>query len=116
MPNSWQYNAIFATCCQLAVRQGVYMQELLYFTRMTSGWKEQSNFLQKTFEFSNFAGALAFVNEVGAIAEQFQHHPDISMHDYKKVTISSTTHDTGNMVTDKDKELARAIDEVVASR
>lgn len=71
-------------------------------------WDQQDNKLNKTFEFANFVEALAFVNKVGEIAEQMQHHPDIYMHDYKEVTISTTTHETGT-ITDKDHALAEAI-------
>lgn len=72
-------------------------------------WEQIDNKLNKTFQFSNFVEALDFVNKVGKIAEEMQHHPDIFMHDYKEVTISTTTHDTGT-ITEKDHALAGAID------
>lgn len=72
-------------------------------------WDQLDNKLNKTFEFANFVEALAFVNKVGEVAEQMQHHPDIYMHDYKEVTISTTTHETGT-ITEKDHALAAAID------
>lgn len=74
-----------------------------------TGWNEAENALQKTFSFSDFKEALAFVNRVGEIAERLQHHPDIRIV-YKKVSISTTTHDAGNTVTEKDEQLAEAID------
>lgn len=77
----------------------------------TDGWIEKDNALEKTFHFSNFKEALAFVNKVGEIAENLQHHPDICIRDYKKVFISTTTHDQGNTITKKDEDLARAIEE-----
>ncbi len=76
---------------------------------MTNTWKEVSNSITKEFIFDNFAKALAFVNKVGALAESADHHPDISIHDYKKVTITLTTHSEGK-VTDKDTSLAKKID------
>ena len=76
---------------------------------MIDTWKEVSNSITKEFIFDNFAQALAFVNSVGALAESADHHPDILIHDYKKVTITLTTHSEGK-VTDKDTNLAEKID------
>ena len=79
---------------------------------MKNQWVEADNALQKTFHFKNFREALAFVNRVGEIAENLQHHPDICIKDYKNVFISTTTHDEGNTVTAKDRELAAAVDTI----
>ena len=79
---------------------------------MKNDWIEANNALQKTFHFSDFKTALTFVNRVGQIAESVQHHPDICIKDYKKVSISTTTHDKGNTITARDRALADAIDKV----
>ncbi len=71
--------------------------------------------IQKTFTFNNFAQALAFVNTIGEVAEKADHHPTITMHDYKKVTISLTTHSEGK-VTQKDHDLAKQIEEAYEMR
>lgn len=68
--------------------------------------------LERLFEFKNFSEALQFVNQVGEIAESNNHHPDILLHDYKKVTITLFTHDE-NSVTEKDLKLAELIEESV---
>ena len=73
-------------------------------------WPIVEEYLEKTFVFTNFSAALAFVNRVGALAEQAEHHPDIIMHDYREVTIKLITHDQGK-ITHKDHSLAREIDE-----
>jgi 4a-hydroxytetrahydrobiopterin dehydratase len=78
---------------------------------MKKEWIETENVLQKTFEFADFSEALAFVNKVGALAEEVQHHPDICIKDYRTVTIATTSHDAGNIVTDKDRVLAALIDD-----
>ena len=75
-------------------------------------WTEKDNKLERGFEFSDFKSALDFVNKVGALAEGANHHPDILMHDYKKVLITLTTHSEGSMVTEKDRELASSINEI----
>lgn len=72
-------------------------------------WNKQSEKITKEFTFNNFKEALSFVNQVGELAEEMDHHPDILLHSYKKVSISLTSHNEGK-VTDKDHELASKID------
>ncbi len=72
-------------------------------------WQEENNTLTRTFTFSNFVEAFAFMTKVAIIAEKQDHHPTWS-NTYNKVTISLSTHDAGNVVTDKDRMLANAID------
>ncbi|OGK56711.1 hypothetical protein A3J15_02545 [Candidatus Roizmanbacteria bacterium RIFCSPLOWO2_02_FULL_38_10] len=48
--------------------------------------------IEKLFKFKNFAKALEFVNMVGEIAEQEQHHPNIYMFGWSKVKITLMTH------------------------
>jgi 4a-hydroxytetrahydrobiopterin dehydratase len=74
-------------------------------------WKEENNKLKKTFEFQDFTEAFAFMTQVAFLAEAQAHHPNWS-NVYNKVTIELTTHDEGNQVTDKDRKLAKAIDQL----
>ncbi|MDP3785451.1 MAG: 4a-hydroxytetrahydrobiopterin dehydratase [bacterium] len=53
--------------------------------------------IKKKFEFKNFKEALAFVNKVGEIAENEQHHPDIHLVSYKNVVIELWTHAIGGL-------------------
>jgi 4a-hydroxytetrahydrobiopterin dehydratase len=68
------------------------------------GWTEVGKALERTFEFDDFVGALAFVNRVGELAEAESHHPDIAIH-YNRVTLRWWTHSAGG-ITDRDRELA----------
>jgi 4a-hydroxytetrahydrobiopterin dehydratase len=77
------------------------------------GWKFKENKIRKKVEFANFAEALAFVNQVGEIAERLDHHPDIKF-GWGYAKIKTTTHDRDG-VTDFDIELARQIDEISAN-
>ena len=43
------------------------------------GWSFEQGHLAKSYTFADFAGALEFVNRIGAIAEEQGHHPDIYM-------------------------------------
>jgi 4a-hydroxytetrahydrobiopterin dehydratase len=72
-------------------------------------WKEINNELIKTFEFKDFSEAFAFMTRVAIEAEKQNHHPWWS-NVYNKVEIKLTTHDAGNIVTEKDHQLAKAID------
>ena len=74
------------------------------------GWRFKEDKLKKSFEFADFAAALAFVNKVGEIAETLDHHPDIKF-GWGYAKIKTTTHDREG-VTDYDIELARRIDEI----
>ena len=75
-------------------------------------WKEEDNKLKRTFEFNNFVEAFGFMSKVAIIAEKMDHHPNWS-NVYHQVTIELSTHDQGNIVTDKDRKLAAAIDELL---
>ena len=48
--------------------------------------------IEKDFAFKNFREALSFVNKVGELAESEGHHPDIYLHNWKKVKITLSTH------------------------
>jgi 4a-hydroxytetrahydrobiopterin dehydratase len=57
-----------------------------------NGWRiEREHHLEKEFRFSDFVGALAFVNHVGALAEAQNHHPDIFLA-WGRVRITIWTH------------------------
>lgn len=75
-------------------------------------WKEEDNKLVRTFEFTDFVQAFGFMSSVALIAEKMDHHPNWS-NVYNRVTIELTTHDAGNVVTEKDRQLAQAIDQLV---
>lgn len=76
-------------------------------------WKEQENALIREFRFRDFSEAFAFMTRVAFLAEQMNHHPEWS-NVYNRVTIRLSTHDAGNVVTDKDRQLASAIDKLIS--
>ena len=73
-------------------------------------WNEIDNTITKTFEFNSYLDGIDFVNAVANVAEQENHHPDISI-GYCNVTISLTSHDAGT-ITEKDYKLAKLIDDL----
>jgi 4a-hydroxytetrahydrobiopterin dehydratase len=75
-------------------------------------WTEQNNRLKKNFKFKDFSEAFAFMTRVAMVAEKMDHHP-FWTNVYNTVNIELSTHDAGDVVTDKDRKLARAIDQLV---
>ncbi len=75
-------------------------------------WEEKNNTLYKKFEFKNFSEAFAFMTRVAIETEKMGHHP-LWTNVYNKVEIWLSTHDAGDVVTDKDRELADKIDKLL---
>lgn len=74
-------------------------------------WTAKTEGLCADFEFANFKLAFAFMTEVAFEAEAQAHHPNWQ-NVYNKVSICLNTHDAGGSITDKDHQLAKAIDEI----
>lgn len=72
-------------------------------------WEEKNNTLYKKFQFNNFSEAFAFMTRVALEAEKMDHHP-LWTNVWNTVEIWLSTHDAGNIVTDKDRKLAAKID------
>ena len=75
-------------------------------------WSFKKNQIGTEFHFKDFTEALDFVNKVGSVAEEMNHHPDILLHSWNRVNITVSTHDEGG-VTEKDFILAKMINEFV---
>ena len=75
-------------------------------------WKKEGNKLYKKFEFKNFSEAFAFMTRVAMAAEKMDHHP-LWTNVYNKVEVWLNTHDAGDVVTDKDRKLAKLIDALI---
>lgn len=73
-------------------------------------WQKKDNTLVREFEFPDFKSALAFVNQVGELAEKADHHPVIAL-TWGRVKVVLTTHSAGK-VTAKDQALAKEIDKL----
>lgn len=76
-------------------------------------WQEVNNTLYKKFVFANFSEAFAFMTRVAIEAEKLNHHPKWS-NVWNTVEIWLSTHDAGNIVTEKDYTLAKNIDALLA--
>jgi ribonuclease HI len=76
-------------------------------------WQETKHGLYKQFNFDDFKAAWAFMTQVAEIAEEFQHHPRWE-NEWSVVQIWLITHEGGHNITDKDRQMAEAIDAAYA--
>jgi 4a-hydroxytetrahydrobiopterin dehydratase len=74
-----------------------------------NGWTADNNVLSKTFAMDSYMSGLAFASAVGTVCEALDHHPDIHI-GWRRVTVSFTTHDSGNVLTAFDFNAAQAVD------
>jgi 4a-hydroxytetrahydrobiopterin dehydratase len=75
------------------------------------GWSLDGGKLLKTYELKDFKAALALINQVGAIADGLNHHPEIH-NTWNRVSLRLCTHDAGGRLTEKDLTLARALQSI----
>jgi 4a-hydroxytetrahydrobiopterin dehydratase len=75
-------------------------------------WTKRGQLISRTFVFTDFVKAMAFVDKVAVLAEARDHHPDIDIR-WNKVTLGLSTHSAGGL-TEKDFALARLCDGLVA--
>lgn len=97
---------LIITEAQLMSLKNILMEK----TKQKDTWEEVSNRLIKTFYFDEYESVSDFVNEVMALAQKHNHHPDIIVH-YDNVKLTITNHEKGK-VTDKCHKLASAIDKL----
>jgi 4a-hydroxytetrahydrobiopterin dehydratase len=75
-------------------------------------WVEQGGALHREFRFADFSEAFAFMTRVALLADKRDHHPNWS-NVYNRVVIDLSTHDAGDVVTERDIQLAEAINGLV---
>lgn len=79
-----------------------------------SRWQHQNNALEADFIFKDFSECWAFMTRVAMEAEKMNHHPTWT-NVWNKVSISLSTHEAGNVVTDKDHKLSEIITQLYTS-
>jgi 4a-hydroxytetrahydrobiopterin dehydratase len=72
------------------------------------GWERKGEAIAKQYTFKEFMDGIRFINRIAEIAEQMDHHPDMTVN-YRRVTFTLSTHDQGG-VTEKDVKLGEAIE------
>ena len=74
-------------------------------------WIEKNNKLTRSFKFKDFSQAFGFMTRVAIAAEKMNHHPTWT-NTWNTVDFELSTHDAGNIVTEKDRLLAKEIDQL----
>ncbi len=77
-------------------------------------WTESDNQLKRTFNFKNFSEAFSFMTRVALAAEKMDYHL-LWTNVYNKVDICLSTHDAGDIITEKDRKLSKIIDDIYSS-
>ena len=88
--------------------------EILAKMPLAKGWERHGDMLVRSWQFPSFRRALEFVNQVAAMAEKFDHHPDIVL-SYRDVRLELSTHSDGGL-TDHDFAFASEINALPTDR
>jgi 4a-hydroxytetrahydrobiopterin dehydratase len=88
--------------------------EILERLTTVKAWERVGDMLVRSWQFPSFRRALEFVNEVAALAEKLDHHPDITLR-YREVRLELSTHSDGGL-TEHDFALAAAVDALPTDR
>ena len=94
-----------------AMSEPLSTEEIYQFLKDLKGWEWNEDKLEKSFLFSNFKEAMGFILRISYEAEAADHHPEI-FNCYSRVEIGLNTHDASGKVTEKDIDLARAIEKI----
>ena len=97
------------------MKKSVSNDEIIKKLSELSDWEFTNDQLKKAYLFTNFREAMGFIIRISYEAEQQNHHPEI-YNCYNRVELSLNTHDAGNIVTQKDFNLAHAIDSVLGKK
>ena len=84
-------------------------QQLAAATKALPAWSCQADCLERSYTFTDFATAIAFMAECVAAIERLDHHPQWT-NTYRTVAVRLSTHDAGNLVTSLDVQLAKTLD------
>ncbi len=74
-----------------------------------SNWTESANSLEKTFKFETFEAAMLIMQQAAIKISELDHHPTWT-NTYNRIHVVLQTHDAGNSVTQKDRDLAHILD------
>ena len=91
--------------------QRIPAEDIPSFLKRTPEWDFEDDAIHRVVEFEDYMSGVEFVNDVAELAEDTNHHPDLTL-SWCKVTILLTTHSKGG-VTELDIDMARKIDAVI---
>lgn len=79
---------------------------------LPTGWTESGGALRRRYALAGFSEAVKLVDEIAALAEKADHHPDLHLTGYRNLEVVLSTHDAGGTVTEKDRALAALIEKL----
>jgi len=88
-------SALAAACCRPGAPR-LTADEMARCLAVLPGWVASGDRIEKTFRFPDYPHTIAFVDAVARLAEDCDHHPDLSVH-YGRCVVSLTTHDSGGI-------------------
>lgn len=89
-------------------------EEINEALKVLPGWSRDGDALVATFRRKDWRDALAFVNAIGDEAERRNHHPDVCIASYRKVTLRLTTHSDAG-ITQRDVSFATWLNELAGA-
>jgi|TARA_B110000914_G_C15376678_1_gene405726 4a-hydroxytetrahydrobiopterin dehydratase len=84
--------------------------------RMIGPWDYDSEdkILIRETTFKDFMEAMGFMNKLAEAADKLNHHPDMTLCEYNRVIVTTTTHDAGG-ITDNDIRLTQSFEKILES-
>jgi pterin-4a-carbinolamine dehydratase len=76
-------------------------------------WQTDYKCIYRTFKTKGFPHTLGLVTAIGAICQQFDHHPDFILVKYSELTVSFSTHSVKG-ITEKDFQIANELDKLLS--
>ena len=77
--------------------------------QLPDGWEREDDEIVRIYEFDDYLQGVSFAGDVGEVAEEQFHHPEIRIR-YEEVEVRLTSHEEGG-ITDADIEMAELADE-----
>lgn len=87
-------------------------EEAQKYLKKVDGWKLVGNKIEKNYKFKDFKQAMQFINKIADLAEKEGHHPNMFLHSWNRVKISTYTHAIGGL-SENDFILAAKIDDLL---
>ncbi|GGX90727.1 4a-hydroxytetrahydrobiopterin dehydratase [Streptomyces anandii] len=75
------------------------------------GWSLDGDRLTRSFRLGSHFAAAAMVVHIARVQDELDHHSDLTL-GYNTVSLGVNTHSAGGVVTEKDFELARRVQEL----
>jgi 4a-hydroxytetrahydrobiopterin dehydratase len=83
--------------------------------KVPEGWRVEGERMSTEVETKDFLDALDLFEEIGEVAEELEHHPDLHLEKWNHVRIVTYSHDVGKL-TERDERLAARVTGILRER